>query len=103
MNHVTFRTLSKAVDYYTCLGYTFPFDFSSADTAPACWAIVAAHRFEGFSDPSDNSVLYVLEDKNSMNKGILIDVYGAERNEQMNQFLQHVPRYFPDWLIVPES
>ena len=103
MKNIDFRTLSKAVDYYTNLGYTFPFDFSSGNTPSGNWVIVATHRFEGFSDPSDNSVLYILENKISQKKGILIDAYGAERNENMNQFLQSVPREFPDWLVAPES
>ncbi len=102
MEKVTFRTLSKAVDYYTNLGYTFPFDFSAGNESSAGWAIVATHRFEGFSDPADNSVLFILEDKSHQDKGLFIDAYGAARNEFMNQFLQKIPRYFPTWLILPE-
>ncbi|HRI58946.1 MAG TPA: hypothetical protein PK228_04470 [Saprospiraceae bacterium] len=103
MTTLYFRTLSKAVNHYTEQGYTFPFDFSAAPLAADKWVIVAVHRFEGFSDPSDNSVLYVMEHKNGIDKGIVVDAYGAGRNERINRFLQNVPRRFPVQLIAPES
>lgn len=38
--------------------------------------IIKTYRFEGESDPSDNSVLYLLEDKDG-NKGYVLDAYGV--------------------------
>jgi hypothetical protein len=38
--------------------------------------IINFFRFEGMSDPEDNSILYVIETDNGL-KGTLIDAYGA--------------------------
>ncbi len=98
-----FRTLSKAVNHYTALGYTHPFDFSKRHNANKKWEIVETHRFEGFSDPSDNSVLYLLENNNGLDKGMIIDCYGAGRDERISQYLQDVSRNFPNLVLDPET
>ncbi len=46
-------------------------------------------RFEGQSDPADNSILYVIE-TNDGGKGMLIDSYGAYADELINKFIQEV-------------
>lgn len=38
--------------------------------------IVEVHRFEGMSDPNDNSVVYAIETSNG-DRGLLVDAYGA--------------------------
>ena len=38
--------------------------------------VIKYYRFEGMSDPDDNTVLYVIE-TNSGEKGLLMDAYGA--------------------------
>lgn len=38
--------------------------------------IVKTYRFEGMSDPGDNSVLYLVED-NDRNIGYILDAYGT--------------------------
>lgn len=38
--------------------------------------IVKTYRFEGMSDPGDNSVLYMIEDSDK-NMGYILDSYGA--------------------------
>lgn len=38
--------------------------------------VVKYYRFEGMSNPDDNTVLYVIE-TNSGEKGLLMDAYGA--------------------------
>ncbi len=96
MSRLYFRTLSKAMAYYTGQNYVFAFNFPDPSIDPSEWAIVAVHRFEGFTDPSDNMILFVLENESDSNKGIILDAYGADRSEPINQFLQQVSRRFPD-------
>ena len=43
---------------------------------PKEFNIVEVHRFEGMSNPDDNSVLYAVETSNH-DKGLLVDAYGA--------------------------
>lgn len=55
--------------------------------------IVKSYRFEGDSNPDDNAVLYLLEDKEGELSTIL-DAYGAESNhsgEEFDNFLRKVP------------
>ena len=46
-------------------------------------------RFEGQSDPGDNSILYVMETDDGI-KGTLIDAYGAYADPKVNKFMQEV-------------
>ena len=42
--------------------------------------VVKFYRFEGISDPGDNTILYLIE-TNDTRKGLLVDVYGADQGE----------------------
>ena len=60
---------------------------------PSDLKIVKIYRFEGDSNPDDNAVLYVAEDKQG-NKGIIIDAYGAESNypgDKFDEFMRDIP------------
>jgi hypothetical protein len=46
---------------------------------PEDFEIVEMHRFEGATDPDDNSVIYAIEGKDGVN-GILVDAYGMYAN-----------------------
>lgn len=39
--------------------------------------VVKFYRFEGMTDPGDNTILYLIETKDNR-KGLLVDVYGAD-------------------------
>lgn len=51
--------------------------------------IVNFYRFEGESDPADNSILYLIETEDGM-KGTLLDAYGPYAQEQISQFIKQV-------------
>jgi hypothetical protein len=60
---------------------------------PKDLCIVKSYRFEGDSNPSDNAVLYLLEDKEGQLSTIL-DSYGSESNhtgEEFDDFLRNIP------------
>ncbi len=42
--------------------------------------VVKFYRFEGMTDPGDNTILYLIE-TNDGRKGLLVDVYGAEQGD----------------------
>lgn len=42
--------------------------------------VIDYYRFEGMSNPGDNTILYLIE-TNEGNKGLLLDVYGADIGE----------------------
>lgn len=57
--------------------------------APSEVQIIDFFRFEGISDPADNSIMYVIETRDGV-KGVLIDAYGAYADEYVNRFMRDV-------------
>ena len=51
--------------------------------------VVNYFRFEGISDPSDNSILYAIEATDGT-KGTLIDAYGAYSDANVENFMKSV-------------
>jgi hypothetical protein len=51
--------------------------------------IVNFYRFEGESDPGDNSILYVIETDDG-EKGTLVDGYGASADANVSKFIVQV-------------
>ena len=67
---------------------------------PEDLCVVKSYRFEGDSNPDDNAVLYLLEDKEGELSTIL-DTYGGESNhtgEEFDNFLRKIPvDEKPEW------
>lgn len=60
---------------------------------PEDLTIIKTYRFEGDSDPADNSVLYILEDKDHQ-IGYILDAYGMYSSQDVagfNDFLKKIP------------
>jgi hypothetical protein len=51
--------------------------------------VVNFYRFEGISDPSDNSILYAIEATDGV-KGTLVDAYGAYSDPLVEKFMKQV-------------
>ena len=51
--------------------------------------IVNFFRFEGYSDPMDNAILYIIETTDGV-KGTLIDAYGAYADAKLSKFIHDV-------------
>jgi hypothetical protein len=52
-------------------------------------AITNFYRFEGYTNPDDNSILYLVE-TNDGRKGTLIDAYGAYADAEFSNFITQV-------------
>lgn len=87
-----FTTMVDVINYYTECGYTytFTFDKKSDSIRPEDWCINGFYRFEGKTNPSDNSIVYLLIKKDGSEKGMLINSYGVYASEQIDQFIQKV-------------
>jgi hypothetical protein len=92
------KTLSESVNESLEKGYTenfkvIPKGLCTEDEKsiyiPQDIAIANFYRFEGYSDPQDNSILYLIETKDGR-KGTLIDVYGAEADARISSFIRKV-------------
>lgn len=53
--------------------------------------IINEHRYEGMSNPSDMSLLYVLETSDG-NKGTLLTGYGPSANIELYEFIKSIPQ-----------
>lgn len=51
--------------------------------------IVDFHRFEGVTDPADNSIVYLLETDDGV-KGTLTDAFGMYADEEVGKFIKNV-------------
>jgi hypothetical protein len=76
-------------------GYTEDFQVSkkglttfneSTHYSPRDVKIVNFYRFEGASDPGDNTILYVIETSDGT-KGTLVDGYGAYASPEASKFI----------------
>lgn len=54
--------------------------------------IVKEHRFEGMSNTSDMSILYVLESIDGGSKGTYLMAYGPSANIDVAEFFKNVPK-----------
>ena len=82
-----YSTLSEAVNDLQRRGYTD--DLAAAEEClicdargihldPAEFEIDEFHRFEGMSDPEDQSIVYAISSRDHGIKGILVNAYGPD-------------------------
>jgi len=80
----SYDTLSKALNSLNERGYTIDFNMQSDSVycktlgesfSPEDFEIIEFYRFEGNTDPGDESIIYALKTK-SGHKGVLVDAYG---------------------------
>lgn len=56
---------------------------------PAAVKVVDFYRFEGTSDPADESIIYVIETNDGI-KGTLVDAFGPSADTKVTAFLKDV-------------
>jgi hypothetical protein len=57
---------------------------------PETLSVVNFYRFEGASDPADNSILYMIEATDGT-KGTLVDSYGAYSDPDVDKMIKKIP------------
>jgi hypothetical protein len=79
----TYDTVSEAITGLKERGYTLDFNLKSnciecdgKKFNPQDFEITEFHRFEGSSDPGDESIVYAIESPNGM-KGVLVNAFGV--------------------------
>jgi hypothetical protein len=92
------KTLATCVNKLVLDGYTEDFKASESGLlslqnekiySPEQVHIVNFFRFEGASDPADNSIIYVIETNDGV-KGTLVDAYGPYADTKVNKFIEQV-------------
>lgn len=54
--------------------------------------VINFFRFEGQSDPNDNTILYVIETNDGL-KGTIVDAYGPYADRNLSEFMQQVESF----------
>lgn len=54
--------------------------------------VINFFRFEGQSDPDDNTIMYVIETNDGV-KGTIVDAYGAYADVQLSEFMNKVESF----------
>tara|TARA_R110002049_G_scaffold151160_1_gene314716 strand:- start:31732 stop:32088 length:357 start_codon:yes stop_codon:yes gene_type:complete len=84
---------------YTDKGFTENFrvendkliaSIKDSEYSPEQVNIVAEHRYEGMSNPSDQSILYVIKTVDDC-KGTIINSYGPTANLEIHEFIESIP------------
>lgn len=97
-NKRNYSNLLEAVNGLRSRGYDYDFHYEDAcihcskiseKFKPIDLKITEYYRFEGMSDPEDNSVIYAIE-SNQGHKGIIIDAYGAYSDEHKTAFISDI-------------
>ena len=98
----TYDTLTEALEGLRKEGYTQDYNLKpdclhvqpdNIELHPADFDIVDVYRFEGMTNPSDESVLYAIETRNG-HKGVLVDAYGPY-SEAISPKMAEKLRYTP--------
>jgi hypothetical protein len=54
--------------------------------------VVNFFRFEGQSDPNDNTIMYVIETNDGL-KGTIVDAYGPYADRKLSEYMQQVESF----------
>ena len=96
-----YDTLSEAVNDLQKRGYTYDFFISeekecvycqdqSLELSPDEFAIDEIYRFEGMSDPGDESIVFAISSQMHAIKGIVINSFGADFGYRSSKLVQHL-------------
>jgi hypothetical protein len=92
------KTLVSTINHLVQKGYTDDYKVNEKGLKslksgriyqPADVKVADFHRFEGTSDPADESILYAIE-TNDGTKGTLVDAFGPASDTLITSFMQKV-------------
>jgi hypothetical protein len=59
---------------------------------PSEWLIDKIYRFEGMSNPEDNSILYAVSKTDGTRKSLVVNAYGVYNDSGINDFITKVEK-----------
>ena len=92
----SYGTLSQTIDGLKSDGYTLDFNIANnhlycdevnIKLSPEDFEIDKVYRFEGESDPEDESILYAISSAKNNLKGTLVNGYGISSDNVSNQLI----------------
>ncbi len=96
MSSHSYDTLSEAVNDLAKRGYVYNFNIAcdaiecrdiALKLSPGEFEITEFYRFEGYSDPGDEEIVYAIESAQGV-KGVLVNAYGVYADELSDELVQ---------------
>jgi hypothetical protein len=91
-----YETMSMAISELKARGYTLDFNLeenciicNEEKFHPEDFEINEVYRFEGYTDPADEAVVYAIESKTGL-KGILINAYGIYADGMSDEMIKKI-------------
>lgn len=102
----SYDTLSEAVNDLVKKGYTTDFlvhaekdciicRSNSMELSPEEFVIDEVYRFEGMTDPADESILFAISSPKYNVKGLVINSFGADFGYRSSKLVEHLKRHIP--------
>ncbi len=99
MEKKVYDTLSEAVNDLQRLGYVTDFLITEDGTCLFCagenielspdeFEIDLIYRFEGMTDPADESILFAISSKDHLIKGLVINSFGADFSYKSSKLVE---------------
>lgn len=99
-----YDTLSEAVNDLIKKGYTTDFlvhaekeclicQADSMELSPDDFVIDEVYRFEGMTDPADESILFAISSPKYNVKGLVINSFGAEFGYRSSKLVEHLNKH----------
>ena len=98
MHNHAYTSMTEAIQGLKARGFTTNFEYlnkslCAVDTRRTFQAeelsIREHHRFEGASDPDDESIVYAIETNDGI-RGTIVDAYGVYANSELEAFMEKV-------------
>lgn len=97
----TYDTLSEAVNDLQKSGYVEDFQVQedgeclfcvgrSMELSPEEFVIDEIFRFEGMTDPADESILFAISSKDNLIKGLVVNSFGAEFSFRSSKLVEEL-------------
>ncbi len=105
MKMYSYTTLSEAVNDLTIRGYTYEFKLCTDSIEcsglelvlhPEHFEITEHYRFEGNTDPADESVVYAIQSTDGKTKGMIVNGYGISSDPLSDRMLKKLKEHLPD-------
>jgi len=107
LSKYNYDTLSQAVNDLVKRGYTTDFLIESekdclvckpkgkevAELSPEEFVIDEVYRFEGMTDPGDESIVFAISSPVYNIKGIVINSYGADFGYRSSKLVEHLKKH----------
>jgi len=97
-----YDTLSEAVNDLIRRGYTADFLIinekdclicNNLELSPEEFVIDEVHRFEGMTDPADESIIFAISSSVHNLKGLVINSYGADFGYRSSKLVEHLRKH----------